>query len=259
MNFALPALVILLGFLPGLACFYGYFAGRFDKRTAGVGGIEEVALYIFLAIPIDAAAAWTFGALGRPLHFEVLTEVLSGTNSAGAARQIAGVLGGSYVLSATLFALTLFMGFVVGSVSRRIVWACRFDIWVRYLRMKHEWFYVLQGRLRGLQRNVIAYVDVLTHHPDGSRLYRGLVVDFELGEGGCLESLTLRHCARDKGRGDAFEWRPIPSDRLIVMGGQIHSLNITYLAIEETQPSNWGSRLRLAVRQWWWSFLREDP
>ena len=63
MNFALPAFVVLIGTLPGVACFYGYFAGRFDRRFAGVSGVEEVALYVALAIPID----WMAVALCRYL------------------------------------------------------------------------------------------------------------------------------------------------------------------------------------------------
>ena len=61
MNLALPALVILLGLLPGICCFYGYFAGRFNKRSAGVSAAEELSLYVVCAIPIDAVAIWLQG------------------------------------------------------------------------------------------------------------------------------------------------------------------------------------------------------
>lgn len=260
MNLALPTLVVLLGLLPGIACFYGYFAGRFDKRSVGVSGVEQLALFVIFAVPIDAFALWASANLGLAFNFDVATHLLIGTASEAAVHdEIVKFFSTSTVFSAAAYSVLLGLAVVLGSVGRRIVWACRLDTIFPYLRVRHEWFYILQGRLRGLPRVVLAYVDVMTRLPDKegaqTRLFRGLVVDFEISASGALESLTLRNAVRGSDRGDKFYWKDIPSTRLVIMGSTIHSINITYVAVEpETGPASYGQR----ARAWFRSFLVEE-
>jgi hypothetical protein len=109
-----------------------------------------------------------------------------------------------------------------------------------------------------MPRVVLAYIDVLTEHPDGSRLYRGLVVDFEISAGGSIETLTLRDAKRGRGRGGEFTWVDIPSDRFTVMGSTIHSINMTYIGVDDRPPDRLG-RVRYHLRKFARSFLLEEP
>lgn len=102
---------------------------------------------------------------------------------------------------------------------------------------------------------VLAWVDVVTEHPDGSRLYRGLVIHFELAATGALDSLTLTQATRGRGRGEEFKWIPIPSSRITIMGSKIHSINVTYVTIEDQQRRGRVAKLRT----WWRSFIWQDP
>lgn len=165
MNIALPALVIILGLLPGIACFYGYFAGRFDKRNAGVSGVEELALYVVFAIPLNCIALVVCRLVGIDLDFDLVARLLSGTLSESAVPRIASTFGTNTGLSAGTYLTILLSGFLVGSIARRLVWAFRLDTRISVLRLRHAWYYVLQGRLRDKPRKVLAYVDVLTTHP----------------------------------------------------------------------------------------------
>jgi hypothetical protein len=255
-NLALPTLVILLGLLPGIACFYGYFAGRFDKRTVGVSGVEQLALFAIFAVPIDAAALWIVQAVGESFNYDVAIHLLMGTASDTAVHsEIVEFFQANTIRSAVMYGVILFVAFALGSFGRRLVWACRLDTRIPYLHVKHEWFYILQGRLKR-PRRVLAYVDVMTRLPeekDGpqTRLYRGLVIDFELSTSGSLESLTLKNAFRGSGRREAFTWKEIPSTRLLIMGSTIHSINITYVGVEENLL--FGARARL----WLKSFFHE--
>jgi hypothetical protein len=257
-NLALPAFVILLALLPGIACFYGYFAGRFDKRTAGVSGFEELALYVVLAIPIDAVALWVCRWFGIDLDFGVVTRLLLGGSSDSSVADVVGVFRRSWALSSRTYFAILVFGFLLGSFGRRTVWACRLDTMFSILRLRHQWFYVLQGRLRDMPRGVLAYVDVLTNHPDGSRLYRGLVVDFEISSTGAIDSLTLRDARRGHGRAGAFTWKDIPSSRLALMGSTIHSINMTYVALD-IRPRHGWRRIWYDLRAFFRSFLFQEP
>jgi hypothetical protein len=257
-NIALPALVILLGLLPGIACFYGYFAGRFDKRTAGVSGVEELALYVVLAIPIDATARWLCQWFGIDLDFTVTEMVLSGSNSDIAVAQVSSSFRNNSQFSAIVYTCILIGAYAIGALARRTVWALRLDAWIPLLRVKHAWFYLLQGRQKRLPRGTISYVDVLTKHPEGSRLYRGLVADFEIATDGKIDSLTLRLARRGSGRGAEFVWKDIPSNTLTVMGSAIHSINVTYYHVDD-RPTKRRDRLAHDLRVCLRSFLFEEP
>jgi hypothetical protein len=200
-NIALPALVVLLGILPGITFFYTYFAGRFDKRQAGVGGAEELALYIVFAVPIDAAGLWLCRVFGIDLNFSITAQLLSGTLSDIAAIELATIFRQNAYLTAVTYAVILLGASIAGSIVRRFVWASRLDTRLPYLRLHNDWFYVLHGRQSHLPREVVTFVDVLTTHPDGSRLYKGAVVHFEVGASGTLQTLTLIYPQRGKGRG----------------------------------------------------------
>lgn len=256
MNLALPALIILLGILPGVCFFYGYFAGRFEKHHAGVGGVEEVALYIVFAIPVDALALWVARTSGLDLHFLAVTQLLAGAPlSATDVKTLASFFSQNAYLSAVAYFMALGGGYILGAFARRSVWSLRLDVAIPILKLRHDWFYVLQGRLKGNPRVVLPWADVLTEHPDGSRMYRGLVLNFELGASGVLEYLTLINATRGRGRGEDFQWIPIPSSRLTLIGSKIHSLNLTYMTIENQQRRGPWEKLRI----WWRSFVYEEP
>ena len=258
MNLALPALAILLGLLPGICCFYGYFAGRFDKRSAGVSAAEELSLYVVYAIPIDAFSLLAYRKLGLTFDFSVATHLLAGSIAEAVVHsEIATFLDRNLAWCAWTYLVVLAGSFILGSVGRRIVWASRLDTRIPYLRVRHNWFYILQGREKNRSRDVVSFVDVLTKLPDAdgsqTRLFRGVVSDFELSPAGAIEALTLLHARRGKGRGKDFEWREIPSDRFLILGKDIHSINLTYVVIEaQDDPVS-------AWRRWWRSFCFEEP
>lgn len=263
MNLALPALVILLGLLPGICCFYGYFAGKFDKRQAGVSGVEQLALFVVFAIPIDTAALWMLPSLGLRFDFNVVSHLLMGGATDDVVHnEIVKFFQDSTLVSGVWYFVLLGTAFGLGSIARRFVWACRLDTKIRHLRLRHEWFYILQGRKKGYPRVVLSYVDVMTRLPDTdgtqTRLYRGLVAEFELAASGELESLTLKDAVRGSGRKEAFVWKPIPSTNLLIMGSTIHSINITYVEVqrgEDAAPPDFRER----ATAWIKSFVTEDP
>jgi hypothetical protein len=241
-----------------MSFFSGYFAGKLDKRFAGVSGVEELALYLLFAIPIDAVALAVLPYFG--VHFDFLTtlHLLSAPVSERAATQLAAAMQAAWATSAMSYVAVLSLGYFVGSVLRRIVWTLRLDIRFSILRLRHSWYYALQGRLPGKPRVVVAYVDVLTEHPDGSRLYRGVVVDFEIAPSGALDSLTLQGAKRGRGRGADFDWVDIPSDRLVVLGNKIHSINIAYVGIGQEPATPW-LKVKGALRTYYRSLVFQEP
>jgi hypothetical protein len=260
-NLALPALVLFLGILPGVCCFYAYFAGRFEKRAVGVSASEELALYVVFAVPLNVIAWRLFELRGLAFDFGIATHLIAGNISDGPVHaEIATFFQRFWFLNAWTYFVLLAASYLVGSAARRVVWASRLDLRIPYLRVRHEWFYVLHGRVRGLPKDVISYADVMTRLPDtdGSqtRLFRGVVLDFQISPTGGIETLALGDAKRGKSRETAFHWKPIPSDRLVIMGRDIHSINVTYFSIDD--PDDVAS-FRDRLRSWWRSFWFEQP
>lgn len=231
--------MILLGILPGIACYYAYYAGRFEKRRVGVSGLEELALFIFFAIPIDTAAYLTCRLFGIELDLNIVAHLLAGSLPDGTIAQLVQTLRENMVLTVTIYFCTIVGSFLLATVARRVVWAYRIDTVVPLVRQRHPWWYIFQGRDRRLPKTVLAFVDILCEHAeDKTRIYRGLVTDFDMTPDGKLESLILRGTKRGKGRGKDFEWSAIPSDHFVVMGSTIHSINVTYFEVHPAQESD---------------------
>ena len=238
MNFALPALVILLGLLPGIAFYYAYFAGRFEKRRAGVSALEEAALYVVLAIPINALAFWSFRSGGIELDLSMVAHLLAGNIPEAALHQISMRLRDNIGLTTGSYALVILTSALAGSVLRQIVWTFRIDTHFGILRWRHQWYYVLQARHKNLPPDALAWVYILVEHAeDRTRLYRGLVWDYDMGSDGKLESIILLGAMRGKGRGATFDWIPIPGDRFVVLGKTIHSINVEYWRVDASPDS----------------------
>jgi hypothetical protein len=259
-NIAVPALVILLGVLPGMVCFFGYFGGKFERHHAGVSAGEELALYVVLSVPINAFALAICRSFDIELNFAAAATLLSGNNTDAAIARVAAQFRDFSYLSAIVYGLILGGSYALGAITRRFVWAFRLDTWIPLLRMKHDWFYVLQARQKRMTRHAIAFVDVLTRHTEpaeSSRLYRGLVAEFEVSSTGSIDSITLTIARRGSGRGDRFEWKKIPSDRFVIMGSSIHSINVSYLAIDD-RPDGYWQRFLHQVRACVRSFVLEE-
>ena len=238
MNIALPALVILLGLLPGILFYYAYFAGRFEKRRAGVSALEEAAVYVVVAIPIDAAAFWLFRTFGIHLDLRLVADILFGNIAEPSLQQQADRFGANIVLTTVCYVSMLLTSAVAGGVLRQIVWRLRIDTYFGVFRLRHPWYYLFQARDKALPSDALAWVYILTEHAEEkTRLYRGLVADYELASDGTLESIILRGAMRGKGRGQNFAWVPVPGDLFIVSGRAIHSINVEYWRIDDEPDS----------------------
>lgn len=258
MNIALPALIIVLGILPGIACFYGYFARGFDKRSVGVNGVEELAFYVGLAIPMDVIALLISRHWGHSdLDFPLVLRLLAGSGTEASLAHAEQTLSANVARTALTYFLVLAFSFIAGIMARRAVWASRLDCRMKLLRIRHDLFYLLQGRSARLPRHTVTVVDVLCRHPhEQSRLYRGYVFDFELAPGGGLQWVQIINAQRGKGRDKEFHWQRIAGDNLIIFGSDVHSMNVSYIVVDERRGSRFTPE---GFRDWWTSFTTHRP
>jgi hypothetical protein len=264
-NFALPAVLVILGLIPGILFQRGYFSGRFPRHLATNSQITEFTQYFVFALPIDALAMAYLGEEQRSKVFSTVLSLISSRHD----NEHLNLLASVWRSATWYYLLICAVAFVAGVLIRRGVWAFRLDLIFLFLRMKSEYFYLLQGRQRGLPRVVLPYADVLSIHEDrddGARLYRGLVTEFSLTSSGEIKELVLDNAYRGKGRGDKFEWREIPTDGFLLIGNSIQTINMRYFLIEEPMAGLLEEPVAGLIRRsrhWLGSLMRsfvfEDP
>ena len=256
MNLALSTVAIILGVLPGIVFWNSYLSGKFSRQVFGASTVSELAWYVVLAVPINAIALAVVGDDPRAFPLGAAVEILTGSVGQDITRVVSAIQA-SWRFNVTGYMVLIVVAYVAGNVARRLVWSFRLDTWLPTLRMKHHWYYLLQGRWRNTYRQVLPYADVLVDHPEGSRLYRGLVTAFEPSEAGEIKELVLQDAQRGKGRGAEFKWAGIPGARLILLGPTIHSINMRYVYF--TPPKGWWPRTKYEVNAFVRSFLFEEP
>lgn len=246
MNLALPALVILLALLPGVVFERAYFAGRFARRWAGLSTGSEIALYVLLAIPIDVIAVEACKLVGIVVDWPAVVLLAFGAlPDREMVGTIASSLGIDIKVTTISYVLTVSIAYGLGSLLRRFVWVSRLDTVLHILRMKNEWFYQLLPRAKGMPPTSISVADIMATLPgDSTRLYRGVVDSFQLSSSGGLELIKLKDAKRGKGRGEEFRWVPIPGSGIMLLGHCIHSINVTYVALDDPDFNPRHSLLR---------------
>jgi hypothetical protein len=245
-SIALPTLLLVAALVPSIAFVNSFYAGKFPRQLSGLSPLGELALYFFWALLIDSIALHVAGVtVNRPVFdvaarlFGLSDKPLSLDASFGFVQQ------GGWWPWVWGYALLVFLAAAAGSVSRRFVWALRLDVLIPILRLRAEWFYVLLGRTSVTPKRVLPQADVLVSHPQGSRLYAGIVLGLEPSKDGTIEELYLIAAQRyRKNASGTDEIVDIPGDVLMIPGETIHSINMRYLV--RPPPSGIWSRI-----MWW--------
>ncbi len=261
MNIALPAVIVILGLLPGIIFFHGYFAGRFTRQLAGLAGVSEFALYILFAVPLDGLARIVSKSFGRDLDFTLIAQLLTAEDKGKAAESLARSLELRASPTILAYVSILVFAYAFASFLRRLVWSFRLDLIIGPLKMKHEWYYLLLGRDGNLVQPIIPYADVMVELAGESKLYQGVVCGFEVGADGMLARLTLEKAQRGNGKGDDFVWKPIPGEAFIISGDSIQSINMRYVEIRpDTSPDRISrtQHVQAVIERWWRRFYFEE-
>ncbi len=259
MNFALPAVLVILSLIPGILCHKGYFSGRFPREISSDSPVVEFATYFLFALPIDAFALWLLSDAQRKESFELILDLSTSSLERTELQRAVEIFSRSWLPGALFYFTVCVTAFIIGVIVRRFVWAFRLDLRIPSLRMKSDYYYILQGRVRGFPRTLLPYADVLSAHPsEGSRLYRGLVEQLSFTADGEIKELVLTNAFRGKGRGPEFQWKEIPSNQFMLLGRNLHSVNMRYFEIA-AEVSGRLSRTSRWLRGVLRSFLFEEP
>lgn len=268
MNIALPALLIFLLVLPGIALRYTYLKGwwRWNSPVSIQSISDEVAYSIICAGILHVAwySIVSILGFGKPDLRSVLVLLIGG--GAGSSEDlpsaIAATVESPFRVVGYFLSILIFSG-LLGLVAHILVRKWRLDRKTKALRFKNEWHYLLSGEVlefsefQPLERQGIVdgvYLSAIVKHGRSDVLYRGIVADWLLDSKGDLDRILLRGAHRrnlendrapgqDRNNDDpAYQDDPryydIEGNFLVVRYQELTTINIEYVFVDEDSPAN---------------------
>ena len=157
-----------------------------------------------------------------------------------------------------MFSVAAFAGYLFRKVVRFYNWDRRKKIF----RFQNSWHYILNGEFYDFPRANISlkkdtvqdiefvFVDALIETNDGSYIYDGILVDYELSGDGGLETITLAESERrklldDKKTEEEYSkshYYSIDGHILLLKYSEIKNLNFTYYTLDENTDGSFTPR-----------------
>jgi hypothetical protein len=249
-NFALPAITLLLLLLPGILAVQG-FLGRIGRKTSdpvGQAGLTWAGLVALLVAPvIHLLLGSVLHVLGAPppdLHATLV--LLSGRfdDPGEFQRAINAVIGSPWPITAYFLGASL-IGLVLGSIAQRIVRHMQLDRTFPAFRFASDWHYLFEGEIRSdLPRPDFVVVAATVEHAGVAYLYVGVLRHYAVDRQGELARLHMNSVVRrpigeDREPGQQQQipdrsgrFYPITGDELVIVFRDIRTLNVRYMYLK---------------------------
>jgi hypothetical protein len=249
-NFALPAITLLLLLVPGILAVQG-FLGRIGRKTSdpvGQAGITWAWLVSLLIAPlIHLALTNVLRLLGAPppdLH--AIFVLLSGQfDDRDEFSRTLNTLIGSPWLVTTYFLVASLAGLVLGWVAQRFVRTTQLDRTFSAFRFASDWHYLFEGEIRSeLPRPDFVVVAVTVEHAGQAYLYVGVLRHYAVDRQGELARLHMNSVVRrpigeDRQQGQeqtlpdrSGRFYPITGDELVIVFRDVRTLNVRYMYLK---------------------------
>lgn len=270
MNFAAPALLLVLLLLPGVIARGAYQRGNWSSHPFRTGAIgEEIALGSLAAVVLHIAAALVARLWGFQVRPDLVLALLYGPSQNSdlfkkAVDNVTANIGHISTYMVTLYAAAWCGGYCLYHIVR----GGKVDLQVRPFRFSHEWHYLFSGEILDVDRRggpwsadqfEITVVALLLDQQDGSYIYRGWLRHYFFDKDGQLDTLVLRYperaklcdvLASEKRRNGVVAEQPdasseaesttaivepfsqIPGDMFVIRAADIRNINIRYLTFD---------------------------
>lgn len=267
MNFAFPALLIVLLILPGILFRYSYARGWWgDTSPTSFRAVsEDLAYSAVFAVGLHFVGLAIASCFGYEANFRALLALLAGNFGPGGEeyeRTFASVAAHPIAITAYFTSLSVSAA-AGGLLAHSLVRVLGLDRRFRLLRFRNEWHYILTGEVTTFPDNSLwphdpaAEVDVflsaVVSHGKDSYLYWGLLSGWSLDSRGELDALHLRFAHRrlleqDKSAGEggntlarvfsSGRYYEINGDLLVLRYSEITTVNLEYFSLIEDEADD---------------------
>ena len=247
MNFALPAITLLLFLLPGIFAVQGFLGriGRKPSDPVGQAGLTWAGLVALLIAPvIHLILAGLLRIVDAPppdLH--AILVLLSGQfdDQAEFQRTINVVMASAWQ-APVYFLVASFLGLALGSIAQRVVRHMQLDRTFPAFRFASDWHYLFEGEIRSdLPRPDFVVVAATVAHAGTAYLYVGVLRHYAVDRQGELARLHMNSAVRrpigeDRAPGQeqhipdrSGRFYPITGDELVIVFRDVRTLNVRYM------------------------------
>jgi hypothetical protein len=249
-NFALPAITLLLLLLPGILAVQG-FLGRIGRKTSdpvGQAGLTWAGLVALLIAPVIHMV------LGSVLHvlnapppdLHAVLVLLSGQfdDSGEFTRTVNAVIGHPWQIT-LYFAAASLLGLMAGWMAQRFVRSTQLDRTFSAFKFASDWHYLFEGEIRSdLPRPEFVVVAVTVEHGGQTYLYVGVLRHYAVDRQGELarlhmNSVVRRPIGQDRRQGQEQQlpdrtgrFYPITGDELVIVFRDVRTLNVRYMYLK---------------------------
>lgn len=262
MNFAFPALLLLLLYLPGPILLYSYY-GRLSRHSeipVSSGSFTGRGLASLLAALIIQSAGLAIvtktsefnRSIPRPDLYS-LTTLLSGQGEKGDYRRALQASVAHPVATASYFIFTCLLAAIIGMLTHYYVRRFRLDHRYRILRFSDQWYYLLSGEILEFQEHGFIKKEIdgvaiaaILETTAGTFLYVGVLVEYWFNRAGepdafWLTSVVRRNIEGDRAgdsNGNAAGWWEDPryykidGDIFVLKFSEVKNLSIKFLTVE---------------------------
>jgi hypothetical protein len=249
-NFALPAITLLLLLMPGILAVQG-FLGRIGRKTSdpvGQAGVTWAGLVGLLIAPLIhlslTAVLRVFNAPPPDLHATFL--LLSGQfdDQAELARALNALIGSPWHVTLYFLAAAL-AGLILGAGAQRFVRFTKLDRTFPAFHFASDWHYLFAGEIRhDLQRPDFVVVAATVEHAGQAYLYVGVLRHYAVDRQGELARLHMNSVVRrpigeDRTHGQEQQmpdrtgrFYPITGDELVIVFKDVRTLNVRYMYLK---------------------------
>jgi hypothetical protein len=249
-NFALPAITLLLLLLPGILAVQG-FLGRIGRKPAdpvGQAGITWAGLVALLIAPLIHlvlnSVIHVFGAPPPDLH--TVFVLLSGQfgESAEFERTLATLIRAPWLVTSYFIGAAL-LGLALGWLAQYFVRSAELDRRFSAFRFASDWHYLFEGENRNeLPRPDFVVVAATVEHAGQAYLYVGVLRHYAVDRQGELARLHLTSVVRrpigeDRRQGQeqtipdrSGRFYPITGDELVIVFRDVRTLNVRYMSLK---------------------------
>ena len=251
MNFALPAITLLLLLLPGILAVQG-FLGKIGRKTsdpvgqAGITWAWLVALLIAPIIHLGLSAVLVALHVALPPDLHALFVLLSGqfADKADFSRTIDSVIATPWRVT-LYFLFAALVGLALGRLAQLLVRGSELDRRFGSLHFGNDWHYLFNGEIRSdVPRPDAVVVAATVEHAGQCYLYVGYLRDYAVDRDGELKRLHMNSVVRrrigdDREPGEQQQipdrtgrFYPITGDELVIIFKDVRTLNVRYLYIK---------------------------
>ncbi len=245
MNIALSTVFIFLVLLPGIVFRKFYYTEEFSKQYFKQNFFSVFFSSFVPSALIHILLSGVVGIFGYIVRLDLIGQMLTAKDFP---ENAFSNLQDNRIEVASYFIASVLIGLISGYFSKKIVRHFLWDTKYKLFRFRNAWHYIFSGEFFDFPRasfdlledeveNIdFVYVDALIESPEGSIIYDGALVDYELSNDGGLESITLKNAQRRMmNDDDKKNYYDIPGHILIIPYKSIINLNFSYYRLREIE------------------------